>query len=254
MRKKLSIVLCLLLIAQDSFAVLSTEATQIMNNIELIKSVDEEVKQNAKMAQSLVNEAMQLQRQFELLTVAYNNIQKVGAMSWGKGKNNMNQLAWIIKQGKAIAFSMENVDEIMRERFPTYSDFLFGKELDEDVFEEQYQSWSETTHDTVISAMKGTSLQQEQFEEEEINLEKLNELNDDPKGQLQALQVGNNMSAEMVRQMQKLRQLMMLQNQVIAVETSKEQSEKDAQKAYNKKFYEKKIQPSTAVVQPWNLK
>lgn len=205
----------------------ATEVTQIANNAQLIGIMGEEVKQYATQLEQLQQEVLQYQNMLERLKIDTDNWTKLAGSQWGDVIGDLNKLAGAIRQGEAIAFSLANVDQVMRDRFKGYTDFLDMKNLKRDVFELNYKSWSKTLHDTVQSTMKGTSLQYDDFATEDATMKELQSMNDNAEGQMQALQVANQISAQYVGQLQKMRALLMLQNQLISTEAAKNQSEKD---------------------------
>lgn len=205
----------------------ATEVTQIANNAQLIGIYAEKVKSYAKQLEQLQQEVLQYQNMIERLKIDTDNWTKLATSQWGDVMGDINKLAGAIKEGEAIAFSLANIDEVMREKFKGYTDFLDMKNLKLDVFEQNYKEWSDTLHSTVRSTMKGTQLQYEDFKTEEATMKQLQSMNDNAVGQMQAIQVSNQIANQYVGQLQKMRALLMLQNQLISTEAAKVQSEQD---------------------------
>jgi len=85
--------------------------------------------------------------------------------------------------------------------------------------------------DTATGMLKQTQIQYEELETEEGTIAALERMNDDAVGMSQISQVGNMMANHQVRQMQKLRMLVMLQNKMISTEAVNHQTEKDVKRA-----------------------
>ena len=136
---------------------------------------------------------------------------------------------------------MANYDVNFREKYRGYSAYLSDKNKSSEKFSDQYSDWSTTHRDSITSAMQAANLQQTQFASEEVTLQTLQTLGESTTGRQQALQVGNQIAAQEVRQLQKLRALMMAQMQMQASYMANEANEKDFQTARSRKYFDIKI-------------
>ena len=127
-------------------------------------------------------------------------------------------MAETIEDGQALAYSLENLDGIFREKYPGYI-----PELD---WGEKYGEWTETVLDTLRGALNGVNLQSEDFVLEHERMRALEILSNAAEGRKQALQAGNMIASATVKQLIKLRQLLMMQinsqNTFMASEVNKE--------------------------------
>ncbi|MGZ7274574.1 hypothetical protein ACXWPL_10080, partial [Streptococcus pyogenes] len=69
------------------------------------------------------------------------------------------------------------------------------------------QNWSDTNRDTIGGTLKAANLTAEQFSSEESTMSSLRSMSESADGQMKALQVGHQIAAQQVAQMQKLRGL-----------------------------------------------
>lgn len=185
------------------------EVTQIANNVELVMQYAKQIEQYAT----------QLQQWRDQLTQALNIPNQI----WSAIQQDIMGVVNVVKQGKALAFSLENIGEIFEKKFQGYKPTTN--------FPAEYKQWSETLRDTIKGTLEAANLQSEQFATEEDVLRQLRSMSQSNQGRLQALQTGNQIAVEMVAQMQKLRALSLAQMQAQNAYLAKETQEKDTANA-----------------------
>jgi type IV secretion system protein TrbJ len=121
---------------------------------------------------------------------------------FGSVMGDLNQLATIVQGGRALAYSVGNIDSEFRSRFPGYG-YTAG------AYYRDYRVWSQTTLDTTLSTLRAAGLQGQQLQSEQSVLAALRTMAMSADGRMQALQVGNQISEQTVEQLMKLRQLML---------------------------------------------
>lgn len=185
------------------------EVTQIANNVELV----------AQYAKQIEQYATQLQQWKDQLTQALNIPNQI----WSAVQQDIMGVVNVVKQGKALAFSLSNIGDVFKAKFPGYkptTDFVT-----------EYKKWSETLRDTIKGTLEAAQLQSQQFSTEEGVLQQLRSMSQSNQGRMQALQTGNQIAVEMVAQMQKLRALSLSQMQAQNAFMAKETQEKDTARA-----------------------
>lgn len=185
------------------------EVTQIANNVELVMQYAKQIEQYAT----------QLQQWRDQLTQAMNIPNQI----WSAIQQDIMGVVNVVKQGQALAFSLGNIGEVFKTKFKGYQPTTN--------FPAEYKQWSETLRDTIKGTLEAANLQSEQFATEEGVLQQLRSMSQSNQGRLQALQTGNQISVELVAQMQKLRALSLAQMQAQNAYMAKETQEKDSQKA-----------------------
>lgn len=197
----------------------STEITQLANNIELAQAY----------AQQVQTYATQLQ-QYATMVQQYENMVKntlnIPSQLWGKVQADLQGVSNIVRQGQALAYSAQNIGAQFENLFKGFR-FPSGGSYSTD-----YRNWSKATMDSIRGAMEGASLQSQQFATEEGVLEQLRSMSQNASGQMQAIQVGSQIAEQQVQQLQKLRQLMMVQmqaqNTYLAAQENKDATTKAA--------------------------
>jgi P-type conjugative transfer protein TrbJ len=155
---------------------------------------------------------------------------------WGQVENDLKNLQSIVNQGQGVAFSMGNVDDVLKQRFQSFADMKSN--LPEGAsFSTTYQSWSDTNRDTIAGTLKAANLTAEQFSSEESTMSQLRSMSESADGQMKALQVGHEIAAQQVAQMQKLRGLVSQQMTMMGTWYQSEQAQKDLAQARREQFF-----------------
>lgn len=214
----------------------ATEWTQLANNAQLIDllnssgiQVDNQITQIGQLAE-------QIQNQLKIYENMLQNTAQLPHHIWGQVEGDLNRLRDIVEQGQSISFSMANADDVLKQRFQSYADFKTNLPKAES-FSSSYQSWSDTNRDTIASTLKAASLTADQFGSEEGTMTSLRGMSESADGQMKALQVGHQIAAQQVAQMQKLRGLVSQQMTMMGTWLQTEQRDKDLAQARREKFF-----------------
>ncbi|MBY3522827.1 P-type conjugative transfer protein TrbJ [Rhizobium laguerreae] len=218
----------------------ATEWTQLANNtqlVDLMKSsgiqVDNQLTQISQLAE-------QIQNQLKIYENMLQNTAQLPDHVWGQVESDLNQLRSVVDQGQGIAFSMGNADDVLQQRFQSYADLKTNLPSNA-TFSSTYQSWSNTNRDTIASSLKAASLTADQFESEEDTMSSLRSMSETADGQMKALQVGHEIAAQQVAQMQKLRGLVSQQMTMMGTWLQTEQTDKDLVQARREKFFNAEV-------------
>ncbi|NKM88189.1 P-type conjugative transfer protein TrbJ [Rhizobium laguerreae] len=218
----------------------ATEWTQLANNtqlVDLMKSsgiqVDNQLTQISQLAE-------QIQNQLKIYENMLQNTAQLPDHVWGQVESDLNQLRSVVDQGQGIAFSMGNADDVLQQRFQSYADLKTNLPSNA-TFSSTYQSWSNTNRDTIASSLKAASLTADQFDSEEDTMSSLRSMSETADGQMKALQVGHEIAAQQVAQMQKLRGLVSQQMTMMGTWLQTEQTDKDLAQARREKFFNAEV-------------
>jgi P-type conjugative transfer protein TrbJ len=168
----------------------ATEVTQMMNNAELAI-------QTAQDAQALATQINQLN---EMLKhgISVNSV-------WSDANSLLTRLRSSVQQGQAISYASTNVANDFTARYPGYRAPTN--------YTQQYQQWSDGTLDSIKGSMLAANLQADDLATEDGFHQQLQTLSASASGRMQAIQAGNMIAMENVKQQQKLRSLVMAQMQ-----------------------------------------
>ncbi|PLY12912.1 MAG: P-type conjugative transfer protein TrbJ [Sedimenticola sp.] len=212
------------------------EITQIANNAELVGIYGEEVTQVAKMVDQINNQISMIANQLSMYQNMLDNTGTLTNQVWGNVFPELQQLAAVVQQGQAIAYSMSNLDAQFSSRFQGYNNYV-ASSYGPSSYRADYKVWYTTQRDGIHGALKSANLQASKFSSEEATLNQLENMSQTATGRMRALQVGNQISMQQVRQNQKLRELVMSQIQLQGNYLAGEASKDAARQARTEKFY-----------------
>lgn len=214
----------------------ATEWTQLANNTELISLVGKSAEQVNNQITQISQLAEQIQNQLNIYSNMLQNTAQLPNHIWGQVEGDLNKLKGVVSQGQGVAFSMGNIDDVLKQRFQSFADFKSSLP-DGASFSSTYQTWSTTNRDTVAGTLKAANLTAEQFSSEESTMSSLRSMSESADGQMKALQVGHEIAAQEVAQMQKLRGLVSQQMTMMGTWYQSEQAEKDLAQARREEFF-----------------
>ncbi len=219
----------------------ATEMTQLLNNGELVSLVGQSSQQITNQITQITQLAEQIQNQLNIYQNMLQNTAQLPNHIWGQVEGDLNQLRDIVNQGQGIAFSMGNADDLLKQRFQSYAD-LKTTLPNAESFSSTYRTWSNTNRDTISSTLKAASLTADQFDSEEDTMSQLRSMSQSANGQMKALQVGHEIAAQQVAQMQKLRGIVSQQTTMMGTWLQSEQTDKDLAQARREKFFNADVQ------------
>lgn len=167
---------------------LATEWTQLANNLQLVNSY--------------IRQGEQLRQQILMALDMSRNTSTLPSQVFGRIMADIGELASIVQGGRALAYSMANLDAQFRSRFR-------GWGYNSRTWFVDYRNWSQTSLDTTQSTLRAAGMQSRQMQSEQAVLNQLRTMAQSSDGRMRALQVSNQIAEQQVQQMMKLRQLML---------------------------------------------
>lgn len=214
----------------------ATEWTQLANNAELVSLVGKSAEQVNNQITQISQLAEQIQNQLNIYNNLLQNTAQLPNHIWGQVESDLKSLQNIVAQGQGVAFSMGNIDDVLKQRFQSFSE-MKSNLPDGASFSTTYQNWSDTNRDTIAGTLKAANLTADQFSSEESTMSSLRSMSESADGQMKALQVGHQIAAQQVAQMQKLRGLVSQQMTMMGTWFQSEQAQKDLAQARREQFF-----------------
>lgn len=214
----------------------ATEWTQLANNIELVSLVGQSAEQVNNQITQITQLAEQIQNQLRIYQNMLQNTAQLPNHVWGQIENDLRSLQNVVAQGQGVAFSMGNIDDVLKQRFQSFADMTTALP-DGASFSSTYQGWSDTNRDTIAGTLRAANLTAEQFTSEEATMSSLRSMSQSADGQMKALQVGHQIAAQQVGQMQKLRGLVSQQMTMMGTWYQSEQARHDLAQARREQFF-----------------
>lgn len=222
----------------------STEWTQILNNSELIALVGKSSEQINNQIRQITQLAEQIQNQIRIYQNMVQNTAQLPMQIWGQVEADLKRLQSLVSTGQGIAFSMGNADDVLRQRFQSYANFRTNLPTGQ-TFSSTWENWSQTNRDTIGATLRAAGQTSEQFSSEESTMKQLRNLSQSSDGQMKALQVGHQIAAQQVAQMQKLRGLFAQQVSMMGTWYQSQQAQADLGQARRESFFAS-TSPSTS--------
>jgi type IV secretion system protein TrbJ len=166
----------------------ATELTQVLNHGQLVMSY-------LRQGEQLANEVNMYQNMLR-------KVKQLPGQAYGPISADINSLATIVQGGRALAYSLSNLDGLFRSTYPGYA-------TNPTTYYRQYQAWSQTSLDTTLGALRAAGLQGQQLQSEQTVLNSLRGMAQTSDGQMQALQVIGEINEQQIQQLMKLRALML---------------------------------------------
>lgn len=214
----------------------ATEWTQLANNAELISLVGKSAEQVNNQITQISQLAEQIHNQINIYNNMLQNTAQLPNHIWGQVESDLKNLQNVVEQGQGVAFSMGNIDDVLKQRFQSFAE-MKSNLPDGAGFSSTYQNWSDTNRDTIGGTLKAANLTADQFSSEETTMSSLRSMSESADGQMKALQVGHQIAAQQVAQMQKLRGLVSQQMTMMGTWFQSEQAQKDLAQARREKFF-----------------
>ncbi|MEO3388902.1 P-type conjugative transfer protein TrbJ [Mesorhizobium sp. CAU 1741] len=214
----------------------ATEWTQLLNNSELVGLVGQSAEQIQNQVTQITQLAEQIQNQIRIYENMLQNTAQLPTHIWSQVETDLSRLQDLVNQGEGIAFAMGNVDDVLKQRFQSFSEFRTGLP-DGESFSSSYRTWSDTNRETIAATLRAAGLTAEQFGSEESTLVQLRSMSESSIGQMQALQVGHKIAEQQVAQTQKLRGLVSQQTTMMATWYQSEQAARDLAQTRREDFF-----------------
>ena len=197
-----------------------TEWTQIMNNIQLASQYAEQITQT-------INQVEQIRWQMQ-------NTQNLASGHWGDTFEQLNKLSELARRGDSIAFSSGDLIGDMNEKYKGYDNWQ--RQISPQEYEQNYKQLSQSLGDTASASLQVANGVYQQKQEDERLLNTLEQQSQGASGRMEAIQAGNQISAQVVRHLQKIETLLSSQIQMTAAFMQTEVEKEQLEKAQEAKF------------------
>lgn len=213
----------------------ATEWTQLANNAQLAKVVGLEGESLAKTSQILTAEVDQLRTQIETYQTILRNTEKLSDSFLRQAIEPIAKLQEVSQQVQGLARDGAALDTFLRSSL--VSDPLYNKEeLNEARLSERYDLWQEQWGGALETSLRASNLTLEDVASEGELIDTITKRFGGEEGHMQALQVANELSGSLARQMNQLRQLTATQSQQTSVAWGRVLADMDQEEAEARRF------------------
>lgn len=191
MRRTVTILIALLLTINQpqpaQAGAFATEWTQLLNHAQLILSY--------------IRQGQELANQIKMYEDMVLNSVPLKIHTYGGVGVDLAGLASIVQGGRALAYSLGNLDAVFRSTYPGYG-------YKANAYFKNYQAWSQTSLDTTLGVLRAAGLQGQQLAGEQSVIDSLRGALSGSQGRLKAIHAAGDIAEQQVEQLQKLRELM----------------------------------------------
>jgi P-type conjugative transfer protein TrbJ len=213
----------------------ATEATQILNNTELMAIWQTGTMQLAELNSMLDNEITQTMQQIIMVENQIQDLMSIGDKVMGPYNQvvgALGKLQGLVSRGQSLSYTLQGLDQQFTNKYRGFGNY-YGSGM---TYADQYKGWSQATNDGIKSALEAQGLRAADFATEQATMDELNRLSSSATGTVSAVQAGNAIAAQQVVQLQKLQQLHMEQFDAYASYMAGQQANQDAEKEALMKF------------------
>ncbi|MBX4336617.1 P-type conjugative transfer protein TrbJ, partial [Bartonella raoultii] len=185
-----------------------------------------------------INTAKQLQTQLQ----QYKDMVKQGlsfsSPQFDGLQGTLQKLKQVYQDSQSISYNMGNLNSRFEKMFPGYEDYL--KNSGKINPKKDYRKWAETGFSNSRVAIEAAGINTSSFENEDKMMQKLVDRSASAEGRMQAIQAGNEIAAQQVKQLQLLRDLVANNTTLQANYTANEVERRAKNEADVEKFFETK--------------
>ncbi|MDS0900542.1 hypothetical protein [Morganella morganii] len=190
----------------------ATEGTQWLNNLQLVKQVEEQMR-------TVKNQIQDLQRlPSDVLNMGSNKL---------KVLETFNDLKRIYQEGQNIAQAGRDVAKYYKDM----GNIDIADALKNGNYPQLFNQWSHQNHDTVKGILEQNKLSMDWFNDRQGEVAGYNSMLNSADGTVSALQAAGKIANAQLDSLSQLGQLQMAQNNLLASQAAIQQSEKDAERA-----------------------
>jgi type IV secretion system protein TrbJ len=165
--------------------------------------------QLANMGQ-LISANSTLLKQFLTMMQTYQQIliagQRLSQMQWTDAMSDMMNVFDVVNIGQGMAFDLANMDRQFRENYPGFA----NSTPDLTPYYQRYEKWAQMNLDTVRGTLRGVGVSYQQLRNESAYRQYLQSQSTSAVGQMQALQISNQVGVATLDSLAKLRQILLL--------------------------------------------
>ncbi|MEX8139969.1 P-type conjugative transfer protein TrbJ [Acinetobacter baumannii] len=198
----------------------------------------------AEQVNTALNTADQLRTQIQ----QYNDMIKQGMQLPDRIFNqitaDLDRVKGVYQDAQSLGRNISNLDSRFREQFKGYESYLQSQGRSSTSMSQQYKKWATQGLDNARTAMKAAGINTSSFASEDATLNQLVSRSQSAAGRMQAIQAGNEIAAQNVQQLQKLRDLVATQIQLQGNYMAQMQERQSMDDAFRDNFRKGTVQPT----------
>ncbi|WP_164871785.1 P-type conjugative transfer protein TrbJ [Solirhodobacter olei] len=212
-------VACLALAGQAEGApnpLVATEPTQLANNAELVDLAGSSTKQIALEAKQLTQQINLVAGQLKAYKNMLQNTANLPKTVWGDVTGSLSKLRGVIQSANTLAAQGAQLDTLLKSNL--VSDPLYqSSPLSQANYSQRYDQWVQDSQHALTGVLSANKATMQDVGTESSLINTIQTQGQSVQGQVQAIQVGNELAASTARQLASLRALTAAQNEQTSV-------------------------------------
>ncbi|EMQ7867762.1 hypothetical protein WIH60_004558 [Salmonella enterica] len=197
----------------------ATEATQWLNNIQLVEQVNEQINTIKRISDSIDKQIQDMASMPAHLINSGSNKLKI--------LKTFQDLKDIYQKGQNIANSARDLERTYREM----GNIDIAHALKNGNYPQLFNQWSTQNHDTIKGVLEQNNMSMDWFTDRQGEVAGYNSMLNSADGTVSALQAAGKIANAQLDSLSQLGQLQMAQNNLLASQAAIQQSEKDMERA-----------------------
>ncbi len=148
----------------------------------------------------------------------------------------------MIQQGNALAHTAANTEQWFTEQYDDYDGFYDALaqrgSIDREPVQDRLNQWNNTHRSTIMNTMKAHGVQADMLQTSEQRLSLLQDKSRTAEGRMQAMQVGQELATEEIKQLHGLKEILMEQSNLHSSYFAYSAATKADQEAHSEYFHE----------------
>jgi len=150
---------------------------------------------------------------------------------------DLQQVVDVYNDARSLGRDLANLEKQFREQFKGYEDYIKSIGKSSEMMPERYEQWAQSGLDNARTAMEAAGINTSSFDDEKEMLDRMVSRSSSASGRLQALQAGNEIAAQSIQQLQKLRDMMQTQVTLQANYMATQTERQAIDDAFNEMFF-----------------
>lgn len=201
----------------------------------------QQLHQYAKELETSLNTAKQLKTQIQQYEDMVKQGMRLPDSKFQSLTNDLQKITDIYNNTQSIGRNASSIDQRFRQQYPDFEAYLQKTDTNHPAVPDLYQKWSRQGMDNARTAMSATNANTATFKAEDGRLSDLVSQSQSAQGRMQAIQAGNQIAAQNVQQIQKLRDLVATQITMQGNYMALQQERQAQSDAFEKKFRSGKV-------------
>lgn len=167
-----------------------SQATQVAKEIETAETTAQQLQTQIQQYQNMLTQGISLPNSM-----------------FSRMTGDLQRLQSLYQNSQSMAGQLSNFDQNFRNRFTDYNSYLNKTGKSPTYMADNYKQWSQDGFNNARTAMEAAGMNVNDIPNEDAVLSRLVQQSQSAKGRMQAIQAGNQIAAQQVQQLQKLRQM-----------------------------------------------